>query len=292
MATTFGERGGGVEYRPELAGPYSGRGSKVLGYVPRPLRGFVVEAGGMASLLFKILWSAVRHPVGYWGAVRDEMASAIRRATVPMAIAVGGFLIFMALLSIGFFNLLGAESAFGPMLFVFSARNFTMWADSMIVAGVLGAALTADIGARKVREEIDAMEVMGIDPIRDLAVPRLIAITLIMTTISIPSLLVTQFALHLSAKYVGGLSTSEFYYSLFGNLSTIDIVAVVLNSVAIGLMIGTVCAYKGFHASGGGIGLGRAVNQAVVICFVGVWIVQLAYQATLLGLFPQLGEFK
>lgn len=276
----------------DFEGPYASHLSRVLGYAPGFVRGFVVEVGGMAELLARIVSSAVTQPTGFWGAVLDDMYRTIRQAWLPMSIAIFGFLFFLSNVAVQFTQMVGASQLFGPLLFTLSARTFTIWVDSFVVAGVIGAALTADVGARKVREELDAMEVMGIDPVRELAVPRVISLTLIMTLLSIPSLVVTLLSMQLGAAYVVHMPAADFYHNVFSNASPIDLIAIVVNSLLVGLLIGTVCCYKGLVAAGGTIGLGRAVNQAVVISFVNVWILQLGYQALYLGLFPNLGDFR
>jgi len=273
-------------------GPYDGRWNGLVGVLPSRFRGPVVEAGGMMQLLLRIVRSSVLQPRGYWTAVVDDMYSTIRAAWLPIVAGVFGFLIFMSILTVQFFDMAGASQLFGPLLLLQSMRTFTMWIDSMVVAGVIGTALTADVGARKVREEIDAMMVMGIDPVRDLAVPRVLSITFITTLLAVPSLLVTILSMNLGALYVAHMPSSHFYSNLFSNVSPVDIVAVVVQSFLMGLLIGTICCYKGFTASGGAIGLGRSVNQAVVLAFLSVWVLQLAYNALLLGLFPELGLFR
>lgn len=278
--------------RARPVGPYDGRANKVVGALPKRLRGPVAEAGGMMQLLAAIVRSAVLHPRGYWGAVVQDMYDTIRTAWLPIAAALFGFLMFMSILTVQFFDMAGATQLFGPLLLLQSMRTFTMWVNSMVVAGVIGTALTADVGARKVREEIDAMQVMGIDPVRDLAVPRVISITLITTLLAVPSLMVTIVSMQFGATYVAHMPTGHFYSNLFANVSPVDILAVVVNSFLVGLLIGTICCYKGFTASGGAIGLGRSVNQAVVLSFVAVWILQLAFNALLLGFFPELGAFR
>jgi len=287
MATTTG----GARVRTRV-GPYDGPANVLIGKLPKRLRGPIAEAGGMAQLLIAIVKSAVLHPRGYWNAVIEEMYETVKTAWLPIGAALFGFLIFMSILTVQFFDMAGASQLFGPLLFLQSMRTFTMWIDSMVVAGVIGTALTADVGARKVREEIDAMQVMGIDPIRDLAVPRVLSITFITTLLAVPSLLVTVVSMQVGASFVAHMPASHFYSNLFANVSGVEIVSVVFNSFIIGLLIGTICCYKGFTASGGAIGLGRSVNQAVVISFVAVWILQLAYNALLLGLFPELGAFR
>jgi len=284
VRTTAGDAGFGR--------PFQTRRSKFAAYVPGFLRNPLVEAGGMAMLGGQILWSIVRRPTGFWNVVLDDMYDTIKRAWLPIAAALLGFLMFMAVLVVLFFDMVGATHLYGPVLLLQSMRSFTMWIDSIVVAGVIGTALTADLGARRVREEIDAMEVMGVDPVRDLALPKVVSITLITTLMSVPSLIVTILSMQLGGIYVAGLPSAHFYSNLFSNVQPIDLIAVVINSMLIGLLIGIVCCYKGFHASGGAIGLGRAVNQAVVVSFVSVWILQLAYQALVLGLFPNLGSYR
>lgn len=273
-------------------GPYDGRASKALEWMPPRLRNGLATAGGMTHLLIQILRSAILRPKGYWGAVADDMYLTLKQASLPIAAALFGFLIFMSILTVQFFAMAGATQLFGPLLFLQAMRTFTMWIVSMVVAGVIGTALTADIGARKVREEIDALEVMGVDPIRDLAVPRVVSLTLITTLLSVPALLVTMVSMQLGASYVAHQPAAYFQSNLFANVSPIEVISVVINCFLIGILIGTVCCYKGLNASGGPIGLGRAVNQAVVTSFISVWILELAYNALLLGLFPNLGSFR
>jgi phospholipid/cholesterol/gamma-HCH transport system permease protein len=278
-----------IEHVPEAYRSFS---SRAVGTVPSPVRGFIGEAGGMAQLLGRILWSAVRHPTGYWGAVLDDMYQTLRRSWLPIALALFGFLLFMSILTVQFFAMVGASSLFGPLLYLQSVRSFMVWILTVVVAGVIGASLTTEIGTRKVREETDAMEVMGIDPIRELAVPRVVSVTLITVLLAVPSMIVTLVSMQAGASFVTHMDSAEFYFNVFSNLSPVDVASVLVNMVIAGLLIGTVCCYKGFAAAGGAIGLGRAVNQAVVIAFLGVFVQQLAYQALYFGLYPNVGAFR
>lgn len=271
---------------------FDGRGSRLVAKVPRRLVSPVVEAGGMLDLLVKVVWSAIRHPVGYWGDVLDEMHQTLRRSWVPITAALFGFCICLAVLAVQFFTIVGGTQLFGPMLLLSSMRSFTMWIVSMVVAGVIGTAMTSDLGARKVREELDAMQVMGIDPVRDLAVPRVVAIALFTVLLAMPALVVTVVSMQVGAAFVASQPPGHFYSNLFDNISGADVIAVVVNCLLVGVLIGIVCCYKGLNASGGSIGLGRAVNQAVVISFLSIWVLQLAFNALVLALVPGLGQFR
>jgi phospholipid/cholesterol/gamma-HCH transport system permease protein len=85
---------------------------------------------------------------------------------------------------------------------------------------------------------------------------------------------------------------AAFFNSFFANATTIDMWGSVLKTSIFGLFIGVICCYKGLHVEGGPIGVGRAVNQAVVIAFAAIWIFNAVFTATLLGLNPNMIVFK
>ncbi|SNR94562.1 ABC-type transporter Mla maintaining outer membrane lipid asymmetry, permease component MlaE [Haloechinothrix alba] len=275
-----------VNYVPLLGGPYTGVASRSVGYVPDYARKFLIEAGGMIQLLAIIVWSAVRRPTGYWGRVLENMHEVIKTSWLTIALAVFGFQAAVSMISAQIVAMVGAGPLFGPYLFVFSTTTFTVWVNSMVVAGVIGTALTAEIGSRKVREELDAMEVMGIDPVRELAIPRVVSVVLTTVLLSIPALAASAVGMQVAADFFLHLPASDFYHTLYTGTGPINIGSYLVNNALIGLLIGTVCCYKGFAAAGGAMGLGKAVNNAVVICFLGVFVLQLAYQTVMLGFFP------
>lgn len=276
----------------EPDGPYAGRLSSAVGYVPVRLRQLLVEAGGMAQLLVQVTWSAARHPSGYWHDVREEMSFVIQRSWLSISLALFGFLLALSIPAQQFVNLAGAGELYGPLLLVQSTRTFTVWVATLLVAGVIGAAMTAELGSRKVREELDAMQVMGIDPVRTLVLPRMVSVTIVTTLLAIPAELITIFSSSFGAYYISGIEPPDSLYFMFQTMSPVELLAMVLNCTLAGVLVGTVCCYKGLSASGGAIGLGRAVNQAVVICFVALFVLQLGYNSIVLGFFPGLGAFR
>jgi phospholipid/cholesterol/gamma-HCH transport system permease protein len=246
----------------------------------------------MATLLVVAVASAVRHPRGYWSDVGADMYRTIRQSSVPIVVALSGFLVALSVPAVQFVSSAGVIELYGPLLVVTSTRTFTVWVSALLVAGVVGASVTAELGARKVREEIDAMQVMGIDPVRELVVPRVVSITLMSALLAIPAEVITILTAQFAAWYVGGLSAAEFYDFVWLNMSTTELLAMVLNCTLSGTLIAVICCYKGLNASGGSIGLGRAVNQAVVQSYLAVFAMQLGFNAVVLGLFPELGAFR
>jgi phospholipid/cholesterol/gamma-HCH transport system permease protein len=253
----------------------------------------VVEVGEIVQLGGRVIWSAVRHPGGYWGDVRDQIFDIVKLCMVPLFISTVAFGYGApGLQALNLFGLFGIPERLGSFFVMASVREFAPWIMAMIVAGVVGTAITADLGARRIREEIDASVVMGVDPVRTLIVPRVVAITLVTGLLVLPALVFGVIGGYIAAVHVGGANTALFVDNFFVNATTTDLWGSVVKCSLFGLIVGVVCSYKGFYAKGGPIGVGRAVNQAVVIAFVAIWILNAVYTTTLLGLNPQMQVFK
>lgn len=265
------------------------RSGSLLGGVQGPL----VQAGEMTQLMFRVLWMAVRRPWGYWGEVRDQMFDILKLCWIPMAVSCTAFGLGAPGLQGGnIFNLFGIPERLGSFFVMASIREFAPWVNAMVVAGVVGTAITADLGARRIREEIDAMEVLGVDPVRTLILPRVIALFIMTGLLDLVAVLFGILGGYIAAVPILGANPATFVASLFNNLSTTDVWGSVLKTSLFGLIIGVVCCYKGMRASGGPIGVGRAVNQAVVIAFAAIWIFNMVFTTILLGLNPDIQVYR
>jgi phospholipid/cholesterol/gamma-HCH transport system permease protein len=255
----------------------------LLGGLLGGLQGPLVQAGEMTQLMFQVLWMAIRRPWGYWGEVRDQMFDILKLCWIPMAVSCTAFGLGAPGLQGGnIFNLFGIPERLGSFFVMASIREFAPWVNAMVVAGVVGTAITADIGARRIREEIDAMEVLGVDPVRTLILPRVIALFFMTGLLDLVAVLFGILGGYIAAVPILGANPATFVSSLFNNLST----------ALFGLIIGVVCCYKGMNASGGPIGVGRAVNQAVVIAFAAIWIFNMVFTTILLGLNPDIQVYR
>lgn len=253
----------------------------------------VLEAGEIVRFGGRVVWSAVRHPRGYWGDVRDQLYETVKLCWIPLMISTVAFGYGApGLQGLNLFSLFGIPERLGSFFVMASVREFAPWINAMIVAGVVGTAITADLGARRIREEIDATQVLGIDPIRTLIVPRVVALTLMTGLLVLPALAFGVVGGYIAAVHVGGANPSEFADSFFVNATTTDMWGTVVKCSLFGLIVGVVCSYKGYYASGGPIGVGRAVNQGVVIAFVAIWIFNAVYTTILLGLNPDMQVFR
>lgn len=254
---------------------------------------FVSDLGEMTALAGQVIKMAVRGPQDYWGESREIMFQALKQCWVPMAVSC----VFFGLGAPGLqggniYRLFGMPERLGSFFIMASVREFAPWVNSMVLAGVVGSAITADLGARRIREEIDATEVLGVDPIRSLVLPRVVAVTMITGLMDLVALSFGTFGGFIASVPVLGANPWAFYHSLFANITTPDLWGSVVKTTIFGLIIGVVCCYKGLSAKGGPIGVGRAVNQAVVIAFALIWTVNLVFTNILLGLNPEIQVFR
>jgi phospholipid/cholesterol/gamma-HCH transport system permease protein len=242
----------------------------------------------LGQLLAKVVGSAVGRPVGYWGDVVDEMNAMLRYSWMPSLVAIGGFVLVMSNYAYDLVTFVGAQSRVSTYLVMAIAREIAPFCTGMAVAGVLGTALTADLGARRVREELDAMEVLGINVVRAIVLPRVISITFLALGLVIVGLLIGLGSGLLAASVFNNTSVGTFMANFLAIMTTAELVGVVVKILLTGLFVGIVCAQKGLSASGGPEGVGKAVNQSVVICFIAVFIINFCVNAVTLGLSPEM----
>ncbi len=265
-----------------------GRAEPIVGGLYEAVR----QAGEMVQLLKQVISSAVREPVGYWGDVREQMYDTVRLCWIPMMISCVAFGFGAPGLQAGnLFILFGIPERLGSFFVMASIREFAPWINAMVVAGVMGTAITADLGARRIREEIDAMEVLGLDPVRTLILPRVIAVTVMTGLLDLVALSFGVLGGYIAALQLQA-SPAAFTANFFANASTVDVVGSVVKTTLFGLIISIVCCYKGFKASGGAAGVGRAVNQAVVIAFAGIYTSNFVFTAIMLGLAPEIQVYR
>ena len=145
-----------------------------------PIKGLLEEVGNMMILTGKTLVSAVSPPYPYGPEFVGQFMFALRLCWFPLLISTIAFgYEAPGLQAANFLVLFGAIDRLGGFFVLASIREFAPFVDAIVLAGVAGTAITADLGARKIREELDALQVLGVDPIKNLVVPRFLALMLV-----------------------------------------------------------------------------------------------------------------
>jgi phospholipid/cholesterol/gamma-HCH transport system permease protein len=143
--------------------------------------------------------------------------------------------------------------------------EFAPLAAGLLVAGRSGASLGAELGSMRLTEQIDAMEVLGLSPLRELVAPRLVACMLAMPLLT---LFISYLALgsgFLAEAIGGSLSWTQYKTECLRVLTLHDAIPATLKTVVFGFLIGVVGCYYGMNAQGGTEGVGRAATGGVVV---------------------------
>ena len=170
-------------------------------------------------------------------------------------------------------------------------REFAPLVCAIVMAGVVGTAICADLGARKIREELDALIVLGIDPVKSLVVPRFLALMALTALLDVFALLFGTFG-GMLVTLTNGAPLGPFFATFFTNATTPEFAASLMKTTIFGAIIAIVCCYKGLTAKGGPEGVGRAVNQAVVISFLAIGVVNYVFTQTVLATYPELSQVR
>jgi phospholipid/cholesterol/gamma-HCH transport system permease protein len=185
---------------------------------------------------------------------------------------------------------LGAQSFTGAASVLAVVREAGPIVTAIIIAGAGGSAICADLGARKIREELDAMEVLGIDPIQRLVVPRVIAsmgVALLLN--GLVSVVGVAGGYAFNVVLQGG--TPGAYLASFQALGQLpDLVVGEIKALVFGATAALVASYKGMTAKGGPKGVGDAVNQSVVITFMLLFALNFVITAIYFQVVPQKGS--
>jgi len=170
----------------------------------------------------------------------------------------------IAMQGLEIFQLYGAERFLSSLVSVAVLRELSPMLASVLVASQGGASCAAELGAMRIKEELDATEVMAVDGIRFHVVPRVIALVFACPLVNIAGNVAGLAGAYLSAVVVKGEPSGVFLVHLWALTSSVDVWAGVLKTLIFGGVIGLIAAYLGTHASNGAAGVGRAVNRTVV----------------------------
>src|SRR5256884_9739671 len=185
---------------------------------------------------------------------------------------------------------LGAQSFTGAASVLAVVREAGPIVTALIIAGAGGSAICADLGARKIREELDAMQVLGIDPIQRLVVPRVIASSGVAVLLNgIVSVVGVAGGYFFNVILQGG--TPGSYLASFQALGQLpDLISGEIKALVFGAVAALVASYKGMTAKGGPKGVGDAVNQSVVITFMLLFALNFVITAVYFQVVPRKGS--
>jgi phospholipid/cholesterol/gamma-HCH transport system permease protein len=256
--------------------------TRLIAGLGRVVIGVGEDAGQTAILLFKAIVSLRKPPyhIHMWFVQMLEVGN--RSLPVVLVTALFSGMVF-ALQSWQGFERFGATEMTGTVVAIAITREMVPVLASLMVAGRAGSAMAAEIGTMVVTEQVDALRTMGTDPIEYLAVPRLIATSIMLPVIVMIGDLVGIYGGFLVAVKLLGGGEVTYWQRTWEFLVMSDVTSGLVKAAVFGLIISLFGCVRGFNTTGGAQGVGRATTGAVVGGSMGILISNFFLTKLLIG---------
>jgi phospholipid/cholesterol/gamma-HCH transport system permease protein len=166
----------------------------------------------------------------------------------------------------------GGKGFVGDIIALSVVRELGPVLAALMVAGRVGAGITAEIGSMAVTEQVDALRALAASPVRKLVVPRVAALVIALPLLTILADTVALFGGLLMAMFEIGQSRAYYMSHVLGALTIADVASGVGKTVFFAFFIGVIACYNGLNARGGADGVGKATTNTVVISSLSVII--------------------
>ncbi len=209
--------------------------------------------------------------------------------SVPVVAVTGAFIgMVMAIETFAQFKTIGQEHRLGSVINLSVVKQIGPVLAAVMLAGRVGGALTAELGTMNVTEQLDALRVMGVDPIRYLVVPRFVTAVLLTPMLTIYSdFLGVLGGFVISVFFLGIPSYPYWQYSAMG-IDNWQIMEGLVKSIFFGGTIGLISCYKGFTCGSGASGVGRACTESFVASFLVIIVLNFFFAQLLRSMYVAL----
>jgi len=255
-----------------------------LAATTRALRARTAGAGYVLSLLLQTAWALPRLHRRLRFLLDNAFNAGVR--ALPVTVIVAAFAGAILAMQTGIeLRRFGDTAVLGTITALSMCREMGPFITGVILAATVGSSIAAELGTMKVSDEIDALEVMSIDPVDYLVLPRVVAMALMCPTLTVLSNLIGIYGGSVIAEQNLGVSPDLYWVSAIEALTSSgtflpkEVYVGLLKSFVFGVTIATVSCAAGLRASGGALGVGLAVQTAVrnsviliiVLGFVVTW---------------------
>jgi phospholipid/cholesterol/gamma-HCH transport system permease protein len=251
----------------------------------KPVVGLVDLIGAHVILAGRALAWMFRRPFRFGNYL--EAAEYIGFGSLPIVLLVGVFTgMVTALQSVFAFRAFGLESFAGGTTGQAIAVELGPVLTSLMLAGRVGAGIATELGTMRITEQIDALESMAVNPVQFLVTPRLVAGTLMAPILVLIFFVVGMGGAYLVAVVSLNVDHGQFIYYLKQFVKPVDVMQGLIKASIFGFVVSLIGCYQGFHATGGGRGVGMGTTRAVVIGSVSVLVADYFLTEILLALLP------
>ena len=215
--------------------------------------------------MFRPPWAWREFLLQSWFVARVSLVPTVMLA-IPFTV-LATFTINILLLEIGAADFSGSGAALGAVTQIGPVVTV------LVIAGAAATAMCADLGARTIREEIDALRVLGINPIQALVVPRVLAATVVSLMLTSVVTLVAIIGGFFFSVLFQHVTPGAFAAGLTLLVGTPEVITNLAKAAIFGLTASLIACYKGLSVGGGAQGVGNAVNETVVYTFMALFVI-------------------
>jgi phospholipid/cholesterol/gamma-HCH transport system permease protein len=234
-----------------------------------------VEAVGDFFVLAGETFAAMLRPPFAWRELIEQIWFVARVSIVPtlvLSIPYTVLIVFtlnIVLIEVGAGDLSGAGAALA------SVTQVGPVVTAIVVSGAAATAMCADLGARTIREEIDAMKVIGVNPVQALVVPRVVAATFVALMLYSVVAVVGLTGSYVFVVYVQHVTPGAFVFGMTLLTGLPQVIVSLVKALLFGLSAGLIACYKGLSVGGGPTAVGNAVNETVVFAFMALFLINI-----------------
>src|SRR6187200_1147298 len=259
----------------DSSGPIETNPVVVVQEIGQKGRGFLREIGGIFWFIIQTVTDTLdrmrRGRAPFKAASFFRYTERAGVGSVPLVAMVSFFLgLTMALLTGYQLERFGTERLVPGLVSIAFTRELGPLLTGIMLAARVGAAFTAELGTMQVSEEVEAIDAMGISPLRFLVAPRMIALIALMPCLSTVSSVAAIFASSLICKAFFSIAFPYFFDLVKDSLLIRDIITGILKSFLFGLLIAAIACYRGLTVKGGAAGVGTSTTSSVVTAITAV----------------------
>ncbi|MEA3305445.1 MAG: ABC transporter permease [Candidatus Omnitrophota bacterium] len=163
---------------------------------------------------------------------------------------------------------MSAEMYIASLVSLSMVRELGPVLTALVIAGRVGASITAELGTMKVTEQIDALETLATNPVKYLVVPRFLALVIMLPILTVYADMMGIFGGYIIGVFKLGISSNMYWRIAYEHLMFKDVFTGLIKSAVFGIIIAVVACYQGMRTEGGAEGVGRSTTSAVVISFI------------------------
>lgn len=253
--------------------------------IGRRIISFLYFLGGLSNLALKTIKLSFIPPYR-----KDRIFEQAKKAgldSLPLVSLTALFIGFIFALQTAYFmQRIGSELYIASLVALSIVRELGPVITALVVAGRVGASITAELGSMQVTEQIDALETFATNPVKYLVVPRFIALSLMLPILTLYADAIGILGSYLICVFRLGISSSIYLRVTWEALFYKDLFNGLFKTIFFGMIIALVSCYEGFNVKGGAEGVGKATTRSVVFSFIMIIIADCIFTALFYFIFP------